>query len=75
MLFACALSWGSRERPWFGVPFFIARESSVVNIEQLRRAVAQKEAIVKRLQWELEREDRELVELEKQLEKLEEQAQ
>ena len=44
-----------------------------MNIEQLRRAVAEKEAIVKRLETELENEDQELVGLEMQLEETEEQ--
>ena len=46
-----------------------------MNIDQLRLAVAEKEFVVKRLEAELEKEDRELVELEKQLDKAEEQAQ
>ena len=54
-------------------PYFM--RGPAMNIEQLRLAVAEKEAVVKRLQQELGKEDRELVELEKQLESAETQAQ
>ena len=46
-----------------------------MDIEQLKRAVAEKEAVWQWLQLELDKVDRELVELEKQLERAEEQAQ
>jgi len=46
-----------------------------MDVEQRRRAVAEKEAGVKQLEAELEKQDRESVELEKQLEKAERQTQ
>ena len=62
---------------WSGLspafPYFM--RGSAMNIEQLRLAVAEKEAVVKWLEAELEKEDRELVELEKQLDMAEERAQ
>ncbi len=64
---------GGRSGLSTAIPFLL--RDPVMNIEQLRRAVAEKEAVVKRLHQELEKEDRELVELEKQLETAETQAQ
>ena len=54
-------------------PFFV--HDAAMNIEQLIRAVAEKKAVVERLQAELNKADQELIELEKQLENAEEQTQ
>ena len=46
-----------------------------MNLEQLRQAVAEQNAVVEQLQSKLNRADQELIELEKQLEKAESQTQ
>ena len=73
MLFACALLQGLLERCLVRRSLFCC--ALAMNIDQLRCAVLSKEAVVKWLEAELEKEDRVLVELEKQLERAEERAQ